>query len=39
MQKQGAALVGQIEIVPEHVKMQSVRDSEDNLFQLVEFIQ
>lgn len=38
MQKQGAALVGQIEEVPGHVKMQSVRDIDGNFFQLVEML-
>jgi predicted enzyme related to lactoylglutathione lyase len=38
MQKQGAALIGQVEEVPGHVKMQSVRDTEGNFFQLVEIL-
>lgn len=38
LQKKGAALVGSIETVPGHVKMQSVRDTEGNLFQLVQDI-
>ncbi len=36
MQKQGVSLVGEIEVVPGHVKMQSVRDTEGNFIQLVE---
>ena len=38
IQKQGATLVGAIETVPGHVKMQTVKDSEGNFFQLVEII-
>lgn len=38
-QKQGSVLVGKIEVVPGHVKMQSVRDTEGNLFQFCELIQ
>jgi predicted enzyme related to lactoylglutathione lyase len=38
MQKQGAVLIGEIEVVPDHVKLQAVRDTDGNLFQLVEEI-
>jgi predicted enzyme related to lactoylglutathione lyase len=38
LEKQGAALAGKIQVVPGHVKLQSVRDIEGNLFQLVEVI-
>lgn len=38
MQKQGATLIGNIEVVPGHVKMQSVKDAEGNVFQIVELI-
>lgn len=36
IQKQGAALIGEIEVIPGHVKMQAVKDNDGNLFQLVE---
>lgn len=39
MQKKGSSIVGQVQIVPGHVKIQSVRDPEGNLFQLVELIE
>ena len=38
MEQKGATLVGKVEVVPGHVKMQSVRDGDGNLFQLVEMI-
>lgn len=38
LQKQGAMLLGQPEEVPGHVKMQSVRDTEGNVFQIVEIL-
>lgn len=36
MQKQGATLVGKIVVVPGHVKMQTMKDHDENYFQLVE---
>lgn len=38
IQKQGASLIGEIHEVPGHVKMQTVRDAEGNIFQLVEVV-
>lgn len=38
LQKQGAMLIGGIEEVPGHVKMQTFRDTEGNYLQLVEEI-
>jgi predicted enzyme related to lactoylglutathione lyase len=38
LQKQGTTLVGAVEEVPGHVKLQTVRDTEGNFFQLVELI-
>jgi predicted enzyme related to lactoylglutathione lyase len=38
LQKQGAKLIGTIEEVPGHVKLQTVKDTEGNCFQLVEVI-
>lgn len=38
MQKDGATLVGDVEIVPGHVKLQTIKDVEGNFFQLVEEI-
>jgi lactoylglutathione lyase len=38
LQKQGSTLVGQVEVVPGHVKMQSVKDTEGNVFQFVEIL-
>ena len=38
LQSKGTTLVGEVEVVPGHVKLQSVRDTEGNLFQLVEII-
>lgn len=36
--KQGAQLIGPVEEIPGHVKMQTVKDSEGNHFQLVQHI-
>lgn len=38
MAKQGAELIGEIEEVPGHVKMQLVRDTEGNYFHMTEVI-
>lgn len=34
--RQGANLIGEVQEVPGHVKMQSVKDADGNMFQLVE---
>ncbi len=39
VQKQGAQLIGKVEEVPGHVKMQSIRDSEGNIIQIVQLIE
>lgn len=36
MQRQGATLIGDIEVVPGHVKLQTIKDTEGNFIQLVE---
>ena len=36
LQEQGVVLIGTVEEVPGHVKLQTVRDIEGNVFQLVE---
>lgn len=38
VQKKGTSMVGPVQIVPGHVKMQTVRDTEGNFFQLVEIL-
>lgn len=38
LEKQGAQLVGDIEIIPGHVKMQGIRDNDGNFFQIVELL-
>jgi len=38
MQKQGASFLGKVEVVPGHVKLQTMKDTEGNVFQLVEVL-
>ena len=38
LQNKGATLIGKMEVVPGHVKMQAVKDTEGNIIQFVEII-
>ena len=39
MKAKGASLIGEVQVVPGHVKLQMSQDSDGNRFQLVELIQ
>jgi predicted enzyme related to lactoylglutathione lyase len=39
MKEKGATLIGEVQVVPGHVKLQMAQDSDGNRFQLVELIQ
>lgn len=39
MKKQGVKLIGEVEVIPGHVKMQSARDVDGNFIQIVELLE
>ena len=39
MQSKGAHLIGEVEVIPGHVKMQGVRDIDGNFIQMVELLE